>query len=61
MQCITRREIIALWETNNKYCDYFTCPDCRDILTRRENSLVCDNVNCENRNIYNLDGMDKLN
>ena len=55
--CLTRREIIALWNTQeDEILDKYSCPDCRDILARDSDKLLCVNYQCSNDNIYNLQG-----
>ena len=56
---LTRREIIKEWNRNEKYHDFFCCPNCRDILTRHDNTLCCTNHRCMADGVYNLDGTEK--
>ena len=54
MDALRRNEIIRLWKLNEKYLNYFCCPDCRDILEREDDVLMCANNFCENTNMFNI-------
>ena len=56
--CLKRKQIVSIWESSNKYDDYYCCPDCRDILTKekRHPILHCCNAMCRNEEYYDYSG-----
>ena len=59
MKTLTRREVIEAWNKDERYHDYFVCPDCRDILKCKDTDvkgiiLQCDNEKCDNTHVYNI-------
>lgn len=57
MKANTRQEVIDQWqEGSGKYLDYFTCPNCRDILQKSGDILRCKNSDCFFEGIFSLTG-----
>ena len=54
MRAMTRREVIKAWENDDRYHDFFVCPDCRDILKKCGDELECQNNTCLNSDTFNL-------
>jgi uncharacterized protein YbaR (Trm112 family) len=57
MDALRRNEIIRLWQSSEKYLDYFCCPDCRDVLEEVEDDkylLECHNDNCKNSSYFDI-------
>jgi hypothetical protein len=50
MTLLTRREVIEIWNRHPDYLDWYTCPNCRDILfiTDKINVFTCMNDKCFN-------------
>lgn len=47
MKLLTRRQIIEIWNKDEKYHDLYCCPNCRDILQLYgDDSLRCKNEDC---------------
>ena len=57
MKALTRREIIEAWEKDDRYHDYFVCPDCRDILIFNGDILHCANSACKNTDEFDINGI----
>ena len=49
INALTRRDIIKNWERNEGYLDYLCCPNCRDLLFKRQNTekYYCFNEGCK--------------
>lgn len=46
---LTRREVIELWEKNEKHLDLYVCSNCRDLMYKMDvNKYVCRNEECAN-------------
>lgn len=55
MRTMTRREVIEAWNKNEKYHDFYVCPNCRDILTIVDDKyLTCLNSKCNNQNSFDI-------
>lgn len=55
MKVLTRREVIEAWNKDDRYHDFYVCPDCRDILSLNNDSVLqCKNPNCVNEDQYNV-------
>jgi hypothetical protein len=46
---LTRRQVIELWQKNERYLDSYCCSNCRDILIKLDaKKYKCDNSQCAN-------------
>ena len=53
MKTMTRRQVIEAWNIDDRYHDYYVCPDCRDILTKyADGNLRCSNDKCLNNTVF---------
>ncbi len=60
MNLLTREEIIKIWRENDKYNNFYCCPDCRDILKfDGVDSCHCQNLACSNSEVYKLEDINE--
>ncbi len=53
MTVMTRRQVIEAWNHDDRYHDYYSCPDCRNILTKQiDGNLRCANDMCLNSTVF---------
>lgn len=57
MKAYTRQQVIDIWERMTEETkNLFTCPNCRDILTKDRDVLRCTNNDCCFTGIFSIDG-----
>ena len=59
MNALTRKEVIKEWNKNKHNHNYYVCPNCRDLLHRKDTLdkgivIQCNNEQCDDTHYYNI-------